>query len=99
MFYEERVIAGVLHYKIGPNGEWKKRTYGALQDEIVDLLQKLENRSAYSEHRIIMLQHALDLANAKLQKTKEKLRKQKALTARLYCVLMIIGESNVPSST
>lgn len=99
MFYEERVIAGVLHYKIGPNGEWKKRTYGALQDEIVDLLQKLEYKTSYQDHRIAKLQSDLDLANAKLQKTKEKLRKQKALKARLYCVLMIIGETNVPSST
>jgi uncharacterized membrane protein YgaE (UPF0421/DUF939 family) len=95
MFYEERVIAGVLHYKIGPNGEWKKRTYGALQDEVVDLLGKLEHKTAYQDHRILATQYALDLANAKLQRTKEKLRKQKTLTARLYHALMITGESDV----
>lgn len=39
MFYEEKVIDGVLHYRTSPNGDWRAKT----AEQLTEMLETLRD--------------------------------------------------------
>jgi len=42
MYYAEKMINGILHYKNTPNGEWKPKSIESLSDRVVKAEKKVQ---------------------------------------------------------
>lgn len=43
MYYQEKIINGILHCRHTPNGEWVELTKEAMTEKIIKLREKLES--------------------------------------------------------
>lgn len=63
MYYEERVINGVVCCKTSPNGEWRQLTPRQLTDKIVMLengLREVDAELSTMKNRMVNLEEAVE---------------------------------------
>ena len=44
MYYAEKIIDGILHFRITPNGEWKEFSKEKLTEKVTQLRELLKNK-------------------------------------------------------
>ena len=63
MYYEERIIGGLLHYRTTPKGRWIIYNYEELSNKVIELRKQLKK---VREHRDALMDSSVEIDKVSL---------------------------------